>query len=106
MPELPDLTAYLEAIAERAVGERLERLRLVSPFVLRSVDPPVGALVGKTVRGLRRLGKRIVIELDDAHFVVATQAGMREPDAAIGRRMHAKRLAINLHLEFDIEPEL
>jgi formamidopyrimidine-DNA glycosylase len=70
VPELPDVTVYIEALSVRILGARLERVRFLTPFVLRSVDPPVGALVGKTVRGLRRLGKRIVIELDDAHFVV------------------------------------
>ena len=70
MPELPDVTVYIEALSVRILGARLERVRFLTPFVLRSVDPPVAALVGKTVRGLRRLGKRIVIELDDAHFVV------------------------------------
>ena len=70
MPELPDVTVYLEALSARILGARLERLRLLTPFVLRSVDPPVAAVTGKTVCGLRRLGKRIVVELDDAHFVV------------------------------------
>ncbi len=70
MPELPDVTVYLEALSDRILGARLERVRVLTPFVLRSVDPPVAAVVGKTVRGLRRLGKRIVIELDDALFVV------------------------------------
>ena len=70
MPELPDVTVYLEALSARIPGARLEGVRFLTPFVLRSVDPPVSAVVGKTVRGLRRLGKRLVIELDDAHFVV------------------------------------
>jgi formamidopyrimidine-DNA glycosylase len=70
VPELPDVTVYLEALSARILGARLERVRFLTPFVLRSVDPPVTAVVGKTVRGLRRLGKRLVVELDDAHFVV------------------------------------
>ena len=70
MPEFPDVTVYVEALTARILGARLERLRLLTPFVLRSVDPPVAAVTGKTVRCLRSLGKRIVIELDDAHFVV------------------------------------
>jgi formamidopyrimidine-DNA glycosylase len=70
VPELPDVAVYLEALSARILGARLDRIRLASPFVLRSVDPPLGAVTGRTVRGLRRLGKRIVIELDDAHLVV------------------------------------
>ena len=70
MPELPDVTVYVEALRERVVGARLERIRLVNPFVLRSVDPPLGDVVGRTVTGVRRLGKRIVLALDAERFVV------------------------------------
>ena len=65
MPELPDVTIYVEALETRVVGQRLERVRLASPFVLRSVDPPLAALNGRQVVGVRRLGKRIVLALDD-----------------------------------------
>jgi formamidopyrimidine-DNA glycosylase len=70
VPELPDVTVYIEALERRILGERLERLRLLHPFVLRSVDPPPVAANGRTVRGLRRLGKRIVLALDDEIFVI------------------------------------
>jgi formamidopyrimidine-DNA glycosylase len=70
MPELPDVTVYLEALAPRVVGQPLEHLRLASPFVLRTVDPPLDAVVGRTVIGLHRLGKRIVIELGDELYIV------------------------------------
>src|SRR5260370_29366857 len=70
MPELPDVTVYVEALRERVLGARLERIRLVNPFVLRSVDPPLGDVVGRTVSGVRRLGKRIVLALDAERFVV------------------------------------
>ena len=70
MPELPDITAYLTALEPRVVGRKLERLRLASPFVLRSVDPPVSEAEGRTVTGLRRLGKRIVLALEGDIFVV------------------------------------
>ncbi len=70
MPELPDVTVYLEALARRVVGARLERVRLLTPFLLRSVDPPVSAVTGKTVTGLRRLGKRMVLALEDELFLV------------------------------------
>ena len=64
MPELPDITVYLEALQARIAGARLERVRLSSPFVLRSVDPPISEAHGRAVAGLRRLGKRIVIALE------------------------------------------
>ena len=70
MPELPDVTVYVEALRERIVGARLERLRLATPFVLRSVDPPLAEVVGRAVTGVRRLGKRIVIALEEERFVV------------------------------------
>jgi formamidopyrimidine-DNA glycosylase len=70
MPELPDLVVYLECLHRRVVGRKLEKIRLTSPFLLRSVEPPPALAEGKTVRGLRRLGKRIVFELDDELFLV------------------------------------
>jgi formamidopyrimidine-DNA glycosylase len=70
MPELPDVVTYLGALGPRIQGARLERLRLLHPFVLRSVEPPVGDVVGRAVVGLRRVGKRLVIELEAQHFVV------------------------------------
>jgi formamidopyrimidine-DNA glycosylase len=70
MPELPDIQAYLDALEPRILGRPVERIRLTSPFVLRSVDPPISAAEGRTVVGLRRLGKRIVIELDLELFLV------------------------------------
>ncbi|MBI2528677.1 MAG: formamidopyrimidine-DNA glycosylase [Candidatus Rokubacteria bacterium] len=70
MPELPDVTVYIDALRPRIVGTRLERARLASPFVLRSVDPPLVEAGGREVRGLRRLGKRIVIALEGDLFLV------------------------------------
>ncbi len=70
VPELPDVAVYLEALAPRILGARLERVRLLTPFLLRSVDPPVSAVAGKTVTGLHRLGKRVVIALEDELFLV------------------------------------
>jgi formamidopyrimidine-DNA glycosylase len=70
MPELPDVVVYLEAL-ERHVGRQvLEAVRVGSPFVLRSVDPPLEAVVGRRVVGTRRLGKRVVLELEEEHFLV------------------------------------
>jgi formamidopyrimidine-DNA glycosylase len=70
VPELPDVVAYLTALEPRVVGRPLERLRLASPFVLRSVDPPVAEAEGRPVVGLRRVGKRIVLALEGGVFVV------------------------------------
>jgi formamidopyrimidine-DNA glycosylase len=70
MPELPDIVVYLECLQPRTVGKVLDKIRLFSPFVLRSVDPPPSDVEGKTVRDLHRLGKRIVFEFDDDLFLV------------------------------------
>jgi len=70
LPELPDVAVYLEALGRRILGARLERVRLLTPFLLRSVDPPLSAVAGTTVTGLRRLGKRLVIALDQELFLV------------------------------------
>lgn len=70
MPELPDITAYIEALESRIVGETLERTRIPKPFLLRSVDPPISAAQGKRVIGVRRMGKRIVVQLEDDLFLV------------------------------------
>ena len=70
MPELPDVAVYLEALERRILGARLERVRLLTPFLLRSVEPPLSTVAGTTVSGLRRLGKRLVIALDQDLFLV------------------------------------
>jgi formamidopyrimidine-DNA glycosylase len=88
MPELPDIELYLHALRSRILGERIERVRLASPFLVRSIDPPVDALVGRTVHDLRRLGKRIVWALDDDlfavfHLMIAGRFRWKDPGAAI-----------------------
>ena len=70
MPELPDITVYIEALESRVVGQALERVRIPKPFLLRSVDPPISAAHGKRVTGVRRMGKRIVLALEDDLFLV------------------------------------
>ena len=70
MPELPDVTVYVERLATRCVGQTLERVRVVSPSLLRSVDPPLSAAEGRRVTGMRRLGKRIVFALEDELFLI------------------------------------
>jgi len=70
MPELPDITVYYEAIAERVRGRVLEEVRLASPFFVRSFDPPLASVKGRRVDGIERLGKRIVFVLDGNLFLV------------------------------------
>jgi formamidopyrimidine-DNA glycosylase len=70
VPELPDITVYVEALRRRVVGQPLEEVRLKTPFLLRTVEPPLADLIGKGVVDVQRIGKRIVLELDDQLFVV------------------------------------
>ncbi len=71
MPELPDVVVYLEALEQRILGKPIEGVRIQSPFVLRTVEPPIQAIVGRRVIGLRRLGKRLILDLDDdLHLVI------------------------------------
>src|SRR5260221_9216053 len=70
MPELPDITIYIAALEKRIVGARLERVRMVSPFLLRTVEPPVASVEGKKVLQLRRLGKRICIGVEGGVWLV------------------------------------
>jgi formamidopyrimidine-DNA glycosylase len=70
MPELPDIALYLHALAPRILGARLERVRIASPFLLRTTTPPIAEIEGRIVRELRRLGKRIVIGFDNAVYAV------------------------------------
>jgi formamidopyrimidine-DNA glycosylase len=70
MPELPDIEVYLSCLRPRIGGHSLQRLRLISPFVLRSVESPVEAVEGLAVERLSRLGKRVVLEMDDQLFIV------------------------------------
>lgn len=70
MPELPDVALYVEHLTRRLAGRTLERVRLASPFLLRTVVPPLSAAEGRTILGFRRLGKRIVFELEGGPFLV------------------------------------
>jgi len=70
LPELPDITVYVEALTARIVGQPVERITLKSPFLLRTVEPPIALAQGRTVRGIRRLGKRIVFDLGDELYLV------------------------------------
>jgi formamidopyrimidine-DNA glycosylase len=91
VPELPDIALYLHALTPRIRGAPLERLRIGSPFVLRSVDPAPSEIEGRIVRRLGRLGKRIILELDGEYFAVlhlmiAGRLRWRSPDAPIPGR--------------------
>ena len=95
MPELPDITAYIRALEPRIVGQTLERVRLGSPFLLRTVQPPISQVEGRVVRGLRRIGKRIAIAVDGElwlvlHLMIAGRLHWRARGAKLaGRRMLA-----------------
>jgi formamidopyrimidine-DNA glycosylase len=88
MPELPDVLLYLHALAPRVVGQPIERIRVVSPFLLRSVKPPLQAVESRKVVALRRLGKRIVFEMEGdlflvIHLMIAGRFRWRDRDAAV-----------------------
>jgi formamidopyrimidine-DNA glycosylase len=91
VPELPDITAYLTALEPRIVGKTLERARLKSVFVLRTADPPITAVEGRTVRELRRIGKRIAIGVEGdfwlvIHLMIAGRLHWRPPQAKLSGR--------------------
>src|ERR1043165_71994 len=70
MPELPDVSVYVEHLAARTVGQELRTVRLKSPFLLRTFSPSLSSTFGKKVKGVRRIGKRIVFELEGDVFLV------------------------------------
>lgn len=90
MPELPDVVIYIEALEKRILGQRLEAVRIASPFLLRTVDPPLESATGKIVLRLRRLGKRICIGLDDdlwlvLHLMIAGRLHWRPRGAKVAK---------------------
>jgi len=91
MPELPDVTVYIEAITERVLNQTIQKIRITSPFLVRSFDPPIREAEGKKVLRLRRLGKRIVFELEDdlflvVHLMIAGRFHWKPPNAKIARK--------------------
>ena len=91
MPELPDISAYIAALEPRILGQSLERVRLASVFLLRSVDPPLSALEDKTVVALRRIGKRIAIGVEGdlwviLHLMIAGRLHWKPPHAKLAGR--------------------
>jgi len=92
MPELPDVTIYAERLEDRLAGRTLRRVRLLNPFVLRSVAPPIAAVEGGKVTGARRIGKRIVIALEGSlylvlHLMIAGRLRWLEKDAKLPGRI-------------------
>jgi formamidopyrimidine-DNA glycosylase len=94
VPELPDITAYIVALGPRGVGQPLENVRFGSPFLLRTVEPPVSKIVGHTVLQLRRVGKRIAFEFDNGHWMVL--------HLMIAGRLHWKPAGAALRKKFDL----
>src|ERR1700690_3329816 len=91
MPGLPDIAAYITALETRIVGQRIERVRLASPFLLRTVDPPLASVEGRVVRELRRIGKRIAIGVDGdlwlvLHLMIAGRLHWRPRGAKLAGR--------------------
>ena len=93
MPELPDIVVYIEALEQRILNQPLDQIRIASPFLLQTVEPPIQAVEGKRVRRLRRIGKRIAFGLEDdlwlvLHLMIAGRLQWREPAAKLpgGRR--------------------
>jgi formamidopyrimidine-DNA glycosylase len=91
MPELPDITAYIDALEARIVGRVLERVVVVSPFLLRTFDPPISSAEGRTVTGLRRIGKRIAIGVEGdvwlvLHLMIAGRLHWKAPNAKLAGR--------------------
>src|SRR5580700_10935310 len=91
MPELPDIAAYMSALEPRIVGQPIKQVRLASPFLLRTVEPPTGKVEGRIVRELRRIGKRIAIGVDGdlwlvLHLMIAGRLHWRTPGAKLSGR--------------------
>ncbi len=93
MPELPDIAAYISALESRIKGQPLERIRLASPFLLRTAQPSITSVEGRTVRELRRIGKRIVIGVENdlwlaLHLMIAGRLHWRPPGAKLAGRQN------------------
>jgi formamidopyrimidine-DNA glycosylase len=91
MPELPDISAYITALETRIVGQQLQQIRLASPFLLRTAQPPLASAESRTVIGLRRIGKRIAVVLEDElclvlHLMIAGRLHWRPPKAKLAGR--------------------
>jgi formamidopyrimidine-DNA glycosylase len=94
VPELPDISAYIKALEHRVLGERLEKIRFGSPFLLRSVAPAVSTIEGQSVQSIRRIGKRIAFEFSNRHFLVL--------HLMIAGRLHWKPAGVKLRQKNDL----
>ena len=93
VPELPDIAAYISALESRILGQRLERIRLISTFLLRTAEPPITDAEGHQIRALRRIGKRIAIGVEGdlwlvLHLMIAGRLHWRHLDAKLGGRQN------------------
>ena len=93
MPELPDISAYISALEPRILGQPLQQVRITSPFLLRTVDPPLTSVNNRTVRAIRRIGKRIAIGVDGdlwlvLHLMIAGRLHWRPPQVKLGGRQN------------------
>ncbi len=93
MPELPDIAAYIRALEPRIVGQPLQRVRLASPFLLRTAQPPLASVEGRAVEDLRRIGKRIAIGFGSdlwlvLHLMIAGRLHWRTPDVKLAGRQN------------------
>jgi len=91
MPELPDITTYITALEPRILGQPLQRVRIASPFLLRTAQPPISALEGRIVRKIRRIGKRIAVKVDGdlwlvLHLMIAGRLHWRPQGATLAGR--------------------
>ena len=105
MPELPDVTAYQEGLERHVVGRPLEKVKVLTPFLLRSYDPPLTVFEGKEVRGIRRIGKRLVMEFGDElflvmHLMIAGRLRWRRGGAKLG--MGSKIVVATFHFAHGI----
>ncbi len=94
MPELPDVNVYIEALSERVLDHPIEKIRIGSPFILRSFEPPIGEAEHKKILGIRRLGKRIVFELEDDLFLLI--------HLMIAGRLHWKPKGVKVGLKYGL----
>jgi formamidopyrimidine-DNA glycosylase len=93
MPELPDISAYIAALEPRILGQELQQIRITSPFLLRTVDPPLSSFSARTVQSIRRIGKRIAISIDGdlwlvIHLMIAGRLHWRPPQAKLAGRQN------------------
>ena len=92
LPELPDIEVYVDHLRRRVVGAKVERLRIASPFLVRSFDPPIRQAEGRRVERVERMGKRIVFDLDAdlhiiLHLMIAGRLSWKPPRAKIGSKV-------------------